>query len=601
MTERRHRGGLDLGASGWLAQAWRAAGERDAALDPTVRRERGVVHTPPEVARFVVRRLEATLKDAGLASTLSDARLTFVDPAIGTGVFAAALVDHAGPVRIVGFDLDVAALERAHALLGSACRLTVHAISPLGSRVPDPALAADAPGPLVVLGNPPWAGRSASRGVTLSDALLRDFDRDASGKALGEKKRGVLSDDYVRFVRWALEVVSLRRDGGAMGLVVNASWIDGPVHRGMRRMLIEGLPRLDVVDLGGSALTGRAPGQRDENLFDVRPGASVIVGATGKGAAVRFAALRGSRSDKHAALEAIELRPTAPVAPHHALRPMAAVPARYREAPSVADWLPFHREGLQTNRDALVIDADADALMARAAAIVRGELTLPARRHFDPQRARVALARELDEGLAPRRVAYRPFDDRFYLPSAALCHRPRPELARAVEASALVLVTTRQDRGTLPFAHLVLTRHVPDNCLLSLRSSCRARGFPSHGPDGRSNVAEPVAIELRQRLGRSPEAEEVLLWIAAHLGAPRYTEPLDGALKIDFPRVPLPIDRDRWAAGVEAGRALLAAFEAGPAEPGDTTRVGHHRVGGEPARRLALARSRADALHGDLL
>lgn len=588
---------------GLLDLAWGAAQRRMGSLDAKVQRARGVVHTPPALARYVVSRLGALL-EGGLA----DPSITYVDPSVGTGVFPAALAEAAGAVRVIGFDVDADAIARARALLAPLSP-TLIAESPLASLTPHPALDPDADGPLVVLGNPPWAGRSASRGEPLSDALLRDFDRDEHGAPLREKKKGVLSDDYVRFVRWALEVVSRRRDGGALALLTNASWLDGPVHRGMRRMLLERLERIEVLDLGGSALTSRPAGLRDENLFGVRPGAALLIGVRAKDRAVRFGTLSGSRADKLAALEGTQplTEPVTPAAPLYRFARQASVPRAYREAPSVADWLPFHREGLQTNRDALVIDRDPEVLAERARKIADGELTLEARAHFDPVRARAELRASLEQGpplILP--VAYRPFDDRLYLASRVMCHRPRPDLERAIARSDLVLVTTRQDRGRMPFQHLVLTRFMPDNCLLSLRSSCRARGFPSHDPEGAPNLGPDVRRALEDRLARVPSPIEVLLWLAAHLGAPGYVGPLDEVLRSDFPRVPLPRAAAQWDAAVGAAGPLREAFLA-PARDGASLVepagwIGHHRIGGPSAARLASARAGLDvALFGSAL
>lgn len=593
--------------SDWLASAWEAAGERDRALDRATQKARGVVHTPPPLARYVVKHLAMLLHESGLAERLDDPRLTYVDPAVGTGIFPAALLEH-GVHRMIGLDLDPQALAIT-ARLFEPHQLELTLTNPLASLTPHPRLEENVDGPVVVIGNPPWAGRSQSRGVPLSDALLQDFARDETGASLGERKIGVLSDDYVRFVRWALELVTRRRDGGAFALVTNASWIDGPIHRGMRRVLSERLDRLEVIDLGGSALVGRNAKVRDENLFGVRPAASLIFGARSLRAATRsvhFGALTGSRADKLARLEKGQI--TAPLAltpPHYALRPALAVPTWYAEAPSLPAWLPFHREGLQTNRDALVIDRDREALAARAEAIVRGEIELPARRHFDPEHARRALRDELARGLAPiRPVAYRPFDDRFYLSSAALCHRPRPDLERAIERSSLVLVSTRQDRGSVPFQHLILTRFMPDNCLLSLRSSCRARAFPSHDPLGAPNLGPAVSQALIDRLGALPPPEDVLLWIAAHLGAPHYVTPLDQALRLDYPRVPLPPSPTIWQGVIAAGRELAACFlapvERAPGKASGPPRIGHHPLHPGLTARLDQARRALDQAHRTL-
>ncbi|MBK6808579.1 MAG: hypothetical protein IPG81_06695 [Sandaracinaceae bacterium] len=68
----------------------------------------------------------------------------------------------------------------------------------------------------------------------------------------------MLSDAYVRFLRWACEAVSVRGRGGVVSLVANASFIDGPVHRGLRAALCRWFEGVSVWDLGGAP--DRAPG-----------------------------------------------------------------------------------------------------------------------------------------------------------------------------------------------------------------------------------------------------------------------------------------------------------------------------------------------------
>jgi hypothetical protein len=573
-------------AESLVERAWARAAERAAALDRGERRAAGIVATPPRLARFVASEL---VRRAG-------ADASFVDPAVGTGLFPAALIEAGARGPILGIDLDPAALEASGALFGD--RVALRHANALASLDLDPRLAADAPGPLVVLGNPPWAGKSRSRGLAASDALVAGFDRDEHGRSLGEKKKGVLSDDYVRFVAWALALVARRRDGGAVGLVTNASFLDGPVHRGMRRALTEALPALDVIDLGGSALVARAAGVVDHNLFGVRPAAAVLIGSRGLGAAAgtRVQRLTGTAEQKYAALAALAPAPVLPERPHFAFRAAPAVPRWYRAAPSLEAWLPFHREGVQTNRDAVCIAPSPEALRVQLEAVVAGTVPLAARAHFDPARARRALGDELARGLAPVRLAYRPFDERWLHPGPSICHRPRPELLRAVAASRLVLVSAQKDRGHLPFRHLVLARAVPDNCLLSPRSSCRARGFPSHDPEGAENLGAEVRAALEDRLGRRPSIEEVLHYLAAHLGSAGWTERLDDVLKSELPRVPMPRDAAHFERLARAGEALEAAF-AGESSGAALVWVGHHRARSDA---LAVARAELERVHAGL-
>src|SRR5205814_302279 len=129
-------------------------------------------------------------------------------------------------------------------------------------------------------------------------SLLEDFRRDEHGERLRERKLGVLADAYVRFMRWAAELARCNQAGAVLGLVTNASFLDGPVHRGMRAALARWFDGAYVLDLGGSALLARARGSgvHDGNVFGVRPGVAISFWVRRAGAAsLRRVVLRHTR------------------------------------------------------------------------------------------------------------------------------------------------------------------------------------------------------------------------------------------------------------------------------------------------------------------
>lgn len=596
-----------------------AARRRDAALAgrPAQRRRRGIVHTPPELARFVAVVVDRALDGLGVAGGLADPALSIVDPACGPGAFLAACLAVAGgrgssPRLLCGVDVDPAAVAQARQVLAEPARRAGWALSLSVANTLEEARApaAVAPeGPTVVIGNPPWASRSDSRGGAVSERLLEDFRRDAAGRRLPERKLGVLSDDYVRFFRWACEVARTATRGAVVALVTSSSYLDGPVHRGMRAALLRWFDALDVVDLGGSALVARS-GARDDNVFGVRPGVAVAVAVRRPGAvetepaAVRHAAVRGSRRDKlsrlaEAATRPLPMRPLSPSAPFHLL-----VPGERRRSPaawpSIVELLPFHREGVQTNRDAVVVDRDRARLLSRLRRFAAGDrgddlaAALASRRHYDPAVARAAVREALERDARPARLAYRPFDDRWFLPVSPLCHRPRPALLAAVRRSDLVLLTVRKDRGQRAWAHVGVTRHAPDNCWLSTRSSCRTRAFPTHGPDGRPNVDADAVAAWARRLRAPPGPRQTLCYALAWLSCAAYRKALHGELLLDYPRLPPP-DPATFERIVAAGERLASAFARPGRRAAEPVSVGHVVIDPGPSR-VVRARAEIDRL-----
>jgi hypothetical protein len=557
-----------------------AASEREAHGDRDHLRRLGIVHTPSELVHFALRRVEHALReDLGLAAGLASPNIEVVDPAVGTGVWLSSLLgllqQRGAPARILGLDADAEVLATARALLEPAAhaqsvRLELEHANTLAL----PSVWTHAEHVRVIVGNPPWGARSQSRGVALSDAWLREFHHDPSGTPLHERRAGVLSDDYVRFFRWALQQAREAQQGALVCLVSNASFLDGPVHRGMRGALAAAFDRIELVDLGGNTLRSRSAAF-DQGLFPVRVGAALTLCVRrperGGAAQLRIASLQGSRTCKRAALARAQLDWSGSFeaqAPSYLFR--APARARKSAAPGAGFALDeafvFHAEGVQTNRDEIATAPDADTLWERLVRIASGELPLTGSRHFAPDQARARLQAALE---GPRAhligsLAYRPFDIRAYCRVTPLCHRPRPLLARAVEQSQLCLLSTRKELGGADWNMFALLDRCADSSFLSTRSACRTRVFPSHGPDGASNLSLKLCEGIAERVGYLPQGAQIVAYIAGVLGAPAFRSAEQSALQLDYARVPWPRDAFMFEACAAAGRGFARVLAGEP-------------------------------------
>jgi hypothetical protein len=570
-----------------------AAQRRDAELagDPERRKAHGVVHTPPELARGTFAILDELLQSRfGLPLGAIDPRVHVIDPACGPGAFIAAGLrvwaarGRPAGVRLSAIDIDANALA-------SAASLTAHEPIQLGVHRADvlrePLLldvAASEPRVLAIVGNPPWASARAEKTVSMQ-ALLEDFRRDDAGDRLLERKLGVLSDAYVRFFRVCAEAARLSSQGAVLALITNGSFLDGPVHRGMRAALLRWFDELYVLDLGGSALLHRERAARDDNVFGVRPSVTISWLCRKPGVSdaregrVFYARLRGDRAEKlrrlaDANLNDLGFEPLALERPLSRFVPRPATHATYASWPSLPDWMPFHREGVQTNRDRLVVDADRDVLLERLHAFARGaelpELaqTYADQAHFSAGIARRNLAAALEQdpqaerGIVMRQLAYRPFDVRWFCQIAPLCHRPRPELMQAIEHAPQVLVSVRKDRGASPYTHFGAASFTIDNCFLSTRSSCRARAFPLRAPGGEDNLAPDLRDRCSETLGVAVTPSEFARYALAILAADGFRQRFDAELHADYPRLPLPHSLEAWNALVAIGDRLWTLWTA---------------------------------------
>jgi len=580
-----------------------AAKLRHAQVPESVRRARGIVHTPSELACYGVGRIDALLREQLDCTTgLSDRKVCALDPALGTGVWLAAWLDRQAPVvaegpELLGYDIDYASTEAARSLLCDLARqrgtrLTVSEGNTLG--IEDPWGEARSESVRVILGNPPWGARSSSRGLALSDAWLSEFRCDGKGTSLGERRTGVLSDDYVRFFRWALEQARTAPRGCIVCLATNSSFLDGPVHRGMREALVKAFDYIEVLDLGGNALRG---GARDENVFGVRVGTCLTIGvrrgsSSPERGPVGYAKLQGNLGQKLewlASATCLDPQTLQPAAPNFLFVPQKGILQRpATETFSLAQAFPFHREGVQTNRDALVTAPTREALRARLEDLARGRLAFPER--LRAQRAPVIdalrAALEADDAGVVVRLSYRPLDERYLFQLAPLCHRPRPELARAVAQSSVCLLSARKDRGDVAWNLFGVSRALTDGCYLSTRSSCRTRVFPSHDAHGAPNLDLDVAQQFLARTGRDLVVEDLVAYCLGLLSAESFRRDHDQALHQDYPVLPLPRDRLMFDSLRDAGRLWIRGWldpiETIAGQATESVPTGDHESSGAP-------------------
>ena len=337
-----------------------------AAYNTALRKSRGVYYTPEPVVSFIVRSVDAILKDRfdlplGLADNAKDPitqkpKVQILDPATGTGTFLYEVVkqiyrnlEEIGMAnqwdsyvkdnllnRLFGFELLMAPYAIAHLKLGLQLkelgyqftgkqRLGIYLTNTLdealkkseilfGQFVAQEANEAsivkrDTP-VMVVLGNPPYSYKSSNTGEWIS-GLVRDYYK-IDGKDLGEKNPKGLQDDYVKFIRFGQWRVS-ETGYGILAFITNHGYLDNPTFKGMRQNLMQTFTDIYILDLhGNSKIKESSPdGSPDQNVFDIQQGVSIgiFVKEPGKDALakVHHAELWGDQKSKYERLSSLEI------------------------------------------------------------------------------------------------------------------------------------------------------------------------------------------------------------------------------------------------------------------------------------------------------
>ena len=243
----------------------------------------------------------------------------------------------------------------------------------------------------VILGNPPFSGISmndvpwigklmrgelpAGTGNQLS--RLENYYQ-VQGEPLGERKVW-LQDDYVKFLRychWKIE----QSGYGAVGLVTNHGYLDGPSFRGLRESLLETFDRIKILDLhGNQKKKERCPdGGLDENVFPISSGIAIGLfcrsDQSAEQSTVEHRDLWGSAAEKRALLQAATTTPAkemncsllTPKAPYYFLLPHdERVSDEYRAGFSLCDVMTQRSTAAVTARDGLVVGFDAQEILAK--------------------------------------------------------------------------------------------------------------------------------------------------------------------------------------------------------------------------------------------
>ncbi len=465
---------------------------------------------------------------------------------------------------------------------------------------------------LVILGNPPYngyAGMAVDEERELSTAYRRtQLVRKPEGQGL--------NDLYVRFFRMAERRITEKTGQGVVCFISNYSWLDGLSFTGMREKYLQEFDAIRIDSLNGDKYrTGKVSpdGSPDPSIFSTPSDPIGIQVGTAITTLVRKSEHEPARTvgfrnlwgqSKREELE--ETAPSKPAALYDEVSPVlqlglpfAPIAANrdWHNWPSLTDLLPTSFPGVKTSRDPFLIDVDHDRLRARVVDYFNAKVSheeiarlypsvMNSTARFDARLVRNTLLMRGGPRLAGFvRHSYRPFDTRwlYWDADTKLLDEKRAEYKPHVFDGNLWLITPRRQRRewsppslTSVMADLNLmdggTSYIP----MHLRDE--GLGVEENELQRRPNLSG-AAQHYLERIGG--DVEELFHHVLAVLHDPAYREANAGALRMEWPRIPIP----GWpaAAGDEAGaaddlaesaargRELAALLDSDTPVPGVTT------------------------------
>ena len=501
-------------------------------------------------------------------------RVQILDPATGTGTFLATVIrqihanmegqwgawnsyveQHLIP-RLNGFELMMASYTIAHLKLSmvlhqtgftqqSDKRLHVYLTNSLEEHNADTGtlfsaaisnesneasyIKRDTP-VMVMIGNPPYSVSSSNNSDYIV-RLLNDYKKD-----LNERNIQPLSDDYIKFIRLGQEYIS-RTGEGILAFICNNSFIDGIIHRQMRKELMQKFDEIYILDLhGNSRKKETAPdGSKDENVFDIMQGVSINIFVKKPQKAddckVYHSELFGEHESKYTYLKYntlngikwVKLNPTEPY--YFFVPKNDGTLFEYEKGFLINEIFTYSSSGITTGNDAIFINSSEQKLLEN-------------------------IELKFNMGTTANKVvnySYRPLDNLYLYYDKNLLQRGRESITKHLSRPNYGLVLMRKPVNTTNFQALFVSNNMIDKNYYGFQSYI----FPLYlySDDGEvrvPNLNKEIWDKVNAAVDEEVSPENLFDYIYAVLHSPSYRAKYKEFLKIDFPRIPYPASLEEY-------------------------------------------------------
>lgn len=398
---------------------------------------------------------------------------------------------------------------------------------------------------MVVLGNPPYSVSSSNKGEWITNLC------EVYKKNLNERNIQPLSDDYIKFIRYGQYFID-KNNEGILAYISNNSFIDGTIHRQMRRSLLETFDKIYIIDLHGNSRKNEVcpDGSKDENVFDIMQGVSInLFIKTNKKrknqlAEVYHYDLYGKRETKYEFLSEHSLDNI----PFNSIKcekdnyffvsKNFANKDVYDEGIDIGKLFILNKVGIATGKDSLYVNSSINDLIKNIEAYFNTSADINLLKSY----------------------VYRPFDKQYCYYDNNKLQRARYDLMKHLLNNNTALCVSKVNRqlslGYYWISNSIVDRHILDS---SGDTTCC---FPlylyedldnSRHPNFNNEIIQKFANGLKLKFTDEKTDEkdtfapiDVLDYIYAVLHSPKYRETYKEFLKIDFPKIPYPKDKSKF-------------------------------------------------------
>ena len=441
---------------------------------------------------------------------------------------------------------------------------------------------------MVMIGNPPYSVSSSNKSAWIQELS------ETYKKNLNEKNIQPLSDDYIKFIRLGHYYVE-KNGEGILAYISNNSFIDGIIHRQMRKALLETFDEIYILDLHGNTRKKETvlDGGKDENVFDIMQGVSISIFVKKKCcpkvedslAKVYHYELFGKRFEKYdflakTSFSDIPWKELSPQAPQYFFVPKDfSVQIEYEKGFKIDELMGEYISGVQTGRDNLYVDYSKENLSNRILKLFSSDKDGA---FIETYKVKDSSGYNLISRISNSQYrldkiidfCYRPLDNRKIYYDENLIKRAFYKIQSNLLRDNICLLCCKQ-LSSSEYNHIFTSNKVSDLNSVSLQTKEQSYVFPLYlYPNENGDPSTSLHFAQDDKLQRKPNLDEkiwrkidkctklettpeqIFDYIYGVLHTPSYREKYREFLKIDFPRIPYPENKEEFGRIVSIGNKL---------------------------------------------
>lgn len=417
----------------------------------------------------------------------------------------------------------------------------------------------------MLIGNPPYSGESSNKGAWISK-LMDEYKKEPGGEIkLQEKNPKWLNDDYVKFIRFAENIIQ-QTSFGILAYICPHGFLDNPTFRGMRWHLLDRFSKVYVINLHGNInRKEKSPlGGKDENVFDIQQGVSInlfvkTAHPDKKMAEILSYDVWGERKEKYdflnqANLSEIEFTKIEAIGPEfNFTNTDLNLKKEYLKGFSVAEFFKLYSVGVVTAKDKILINSNKENLLENIKSFYG----------INPDIEKIKL------------INYRPFDKRFIYYDPALLERSREGVMKHFFKENIGLITARSNKGDDCSQFLVSDvmseakcgERTTQSAIFPLYVYENSFGEIIKVPNINVNIVHEIEKCINEKVPVSEMNQFIYLvfcYIYAVLYSNNYRKKFKEFINNDFPRVPFPENKDEFYKLSSLGKKLITIHLSNP-------------------------------------